>query len=314
MKTTRTLLLAVLLTAPMPLAAHAQPEQGGDAAADAGQADQNLSPREARQRARQLEREFRRLWDAEEFDEAIPVAEEILRLDPQPANIYNLALLHYNRGDKRQALAAFESYLAADPDDRGLKREAQNFIRILKRDVAFIEEQERESQAELDEARRQAAAAQAQLEAESQARAEAEAARAEAEAERDRLRTQNLGGGGGAGGGSPGMRTLGTSLAVVGGLALGAGVFYALDASAANSEAEGVTQWTVGHDWLVDRAEGYQQRALIFSIAGAGLVAAGATLYYLGERSGDTGAEQDQLSITPALGPDGASVAIHGRF
>src|SRR5690606_4313128 len=139
------------------------------------------------------------------------------------------------------------------------------------RDVQIIQEARRQAESLVTEAEGQAAAARAEAgQARAQLQAEREA-RAQAEAERDRWRRMVEANPAGSAGGF--KRTLGVSLALAGGLALGAGAFYGIDAMNANDEAESVTQWTVGHDWLIQRAEGYEQRALIFSLAGVGLVA-----------------------------------------
>jgi hypothetical protein len=187
--------------------------------------------------------------------------------------------------------------------------------------VQVIQEARRQSQSIVAEAEQRARDAQAASEKAAterdEARAEAEAARqaqAQAQAENERMRAALQTASSGAGGGK---RTIGTSLILVGGLALGAGAFYALDASAANAEAEGATEWTVSYDWLIDRAEGYNQRALIFSIAGAALIAGGATLYYLGERDANQPLSERvdvSVGVAPTVTDSGAGVSVHGRF
>jgi tetratricopeptide (TPR) repeat protein len=304
----------------------ATPDQAAPAAPDQGVPDPApVSPREARRQARELDKEFQRLFAEEQYERAIAVLEQILALDPQPLHLYNLGLLHYHRNDKEKSLEAFQRFLAADPRDRALVREAQRFVRILERDVQVIQEARRQSQSMVTEAEQRAteartAAEQAQT-ARDEAKAEAEAARqaqAQAEAERDRLRVVLASAPSGAGGGK---RTIGTSLILVGGLALGAGAFYALDARAANAEAEGATGWTVSYDWLIERADSYNQRALIFSITGAALIAGGATLYYLGEREANQPLSERAdvagvagVSVAPSVTPSGAGVSVQGRF
>jgi tetratricopeptide (TPR) repeat protein len=221
----------------------AAPDQAAPAAPDQAAP---LSPREARRKARELDKEFQRLFQEEQFAQAIVVLEQILALDPQPLHLYNLGLLHYHSNDKEKALDTFQRFLASDPRDRVLVREAQRFVRILERDVQIMQEARRQSQSLVTEAEQRAteartAAEQAQT-ARDEAQAEAQAARqaqAQAEAERDRLRVALQSASSGAGGGK---RTIGTSLILAGGLALGAGAFYALDARAANAEAEGATE------------------------------------------------------------------------
>lgn len=292
--------------------------QGEEAQGDAA-ASETLSPREARRKARALERDFQRLFREEKFDEAAAMLEEIVRLDPQDLHLYNLALIQYHRGDKEKAMEAFQRFLDAKPRDRGLVREAQRFVRILERDVRIIQEARRQSQSQIAEAERMVAEARARADEAESARAaaegEAEAARqaaAEKEAERARLHQIVMSTPSGAG---AGKRTLGVSLAVAGGLALGIGAFYGIDAMNASREAESVEQWTVGHDWLIERAESYEKRSLVFAIAGAGMLAAGATFYYLGEREARQPlAERMELGIAPAVTPDGAGVSLLGHF
>ncbi|HWN67907.1 MAG TPA: tetratricopeptide repeat protein [Haliangium sp.] len=300
----------------------APPDQAAPAAPDQAAP---LSPREAKKKARELDKEFQRLFQEEQFEQAIAVLEQILALDPQPLHLYNLGLLQYHKNDKEKSLEAFQRFLATDSRDRVLVREAQRFVRILERDVQVIQEARKQSQSIVAEAEQRAteartAAEQAQT-ARDEAQAEAEAARqaqakAEAETQAERERTQLVLQSARSGEGS-GKRTIGTSLVLVGGLALGAGAFYALDARAANAEAEGATEWTVSYDWLIDRAEGYNQRALIFSLAGVGLIAGGATLYYLGEREANKPlSERSDLGVgvAPSVTPSGAGVTVHGRF
>jgi tetratricopeptide (TPR) repeat protein len=320
--------LALVLPAVLPRTARAQqpppaPDQAVPADPAAAPAQEVQSPRQARRKARELEKEFQRLFQEEQFDQAIAVLEEILRLDPQPLHLYNLALLNYHRNDKEKALDAFQRFLAAEPRDRVLMREAQRFVHILERDVQIIQEARRQSQSLVTEAEKRATEARAAADEAAAARVEAEAevqtarqaqARAEAQAQADRERLRVVLETAPSGSGT-GKRTIGTSLILVGGLAVGAGAFFGLDARAASKEAEGATQWTVSYDWLIQRAERYEQRALLFSLTGAGLIAAGATLYYLGEREANQPlSERANLGVAPAVTPSGAGVSVHGRF
>jgi tetratricopeptide (TPR) repeat protein len=122
--------------------------QGEDGAAEA------LSPREAKRQARALEKEFQRLFREEQYDQAITVLEEIVRLDPQDLHVYNLALIHYHRGDKEKSMETFQRFLDTKPRDRGLVREAQRFVRILEHDVRNIQEARRQAQGMLADAAR----------------------------------------------------------------------------------------------------------------------------------------------------------------
>jgi hypothetical protein len=289
------------------------------AAGEPPAAEKQLSPREARRKAQELDQKFQRLFQDEQFAEAILVLEEIARLDPQPLHFYNFGLLYYHSGDKEKSLQSFQRFLAENPRDRALIAEAKRFERILLRDVEIIREARRQSESMVTESERKAAEARAAADqaaaalAESQAEAQAaRQAQAQAEAERDRLRAvlQNTPSGAGSG-----KRTIGASLMLAGGLALGAGAFFGLDARAANKEAEGATEWTVSYDWLIQRAERYDQRALIFGGAGAALIIGGATLYYLGERDASKPlSERAGVGIAPSITPSGAGVSLHGDF
>lgn len=294
----------------------APPAAGEPPAPGAGD---KLSPREARRRAQELDQKFQRLFQDEQFAEAILVLEEIVSLDPQPLHFYNFGLLYYHSGDKEKSLQSFQRFLADNPRDRALIAEAKRFERILLRDVEIIREARRQSESMVKESEKRAAEAHAAANqaatalAESQAEAQAaRQAQAQAEAERDRLRVvlQDTPSGAGSG-----KRTIGASLMLVGGLALGAGAFFGLDARAANKEAEGATGWTVSYDWLIQRAERYDQRALIFGGAGAALIVGGATLYYLGERDASKPlSERSGVGIAPSITSAGAGVSLHGNF
>lgn len=320
----RTLVVSALVLAAqaagVPGVARAQAPGDQAAPPAAGEPDEKqLSPREARRRAQELDQQFQRLFQDEKFDEAIVVLEEIVRLDPQPLHFYNLGLIHYHRGAKEKSLQAFQRFLAENPRDRALVREATRFVRILERDVEIIREARRQSETMMAESEKRAAEARAAADQASAALAESQAeahaarqAQAQAEAERDRLRAVLQSTPSGAG---SGKRTIGASMILVGGLALGAGAFFGLDAMAANDEAEGATEWTVSYDWLIQRAEDYEQRALIFGGAGAALIIGGATLYYLGERDAQKPlSERAGVGIAPAITPSGAGVSLHGNF
>ena len=302
--------LALGASAPAAWAQGAAAETGADAASD-------MSPREAKRLARQRFFESQELMQNEQYDEAIVALEAAYSLDPQDLHLFNLGLANYLRGAKEESLGYFQKFLAENPRDRGLVREARRFVGILERDVAIIQEARAQAQAQVTESEQAAAAARAEAEAAAAERRAADeqaaAARAEAEqAQAARERWQRIAAEPPRG---TGKRALGTSMVLLGGLAVGVGAFYGLEARSANDELEGATDWQVSYDWYVDRAEGYDQRMLIFSLAGAGLIAGGATVYYLGEREArQVPSEQDALRLAPAVGARSAGVQVLGRF
>ncbi len=273
-----------------------------------------MSPRERRRRARQLERSYIQLFQDENYAEAEPLIKEILLLDPQNVHIFNLGVLYYNWGKKVEALEEFERFLASEPTERGLIREARRFSDLIAKDVELIRRERAQAQEAVDRAsavQKQAEAAHAQALA---ALEDSRRQQAEAEADRNRWRRIALERPSGAGGGK---RIAGASMLVAGGLALGLGAVYALESRSANNFLSDVAEWSVASDWLVGRADSYDQRALIFGLAGVGLVTAGTTLYYLGEREARRPLSESDLGIAPTVtpGPAGTTgVTVWGRF
>lgn len=306
--------LALGAFAPAARAQEAEPETNADAAPA-----ESMSPREAKKLARERFFESQELMQKEQYDEAIAALEAAYSLDPQDLHLFNLGLANYLRGAKEQSLDYFQKFLAENPRDRGLLREARRFVGILERDVAIIKEARAQSQELVTRTEQEAAAARADAEKASAAQREAEeqsaAARAQSEqaqAERDRWKQIALARPRGAG---TGTRVLGTSVIALGALAVGVGAYYGLEARAANDELEGATAWQVSYDWYTERGERFDRRAMLFSVAGAGMIAAGATLYYLGEREARRApSEQDALRLAPAVGARSAGVEIMGRF
>lgn len=310
--------LALGAFAPAARAQGTAPETAPETNADVAQAE-GMSKREAKKLARERFFESQEHMQKEQYDEAIAALEAAYALDPQELHLFNLGLANYLRGAKEQSLDYFQKFLAENPRDRGLLREARRFVGILERDVAIIKEARAQSQELVTKTEQEAAAARAEAERAGAARREAEeqsaAARAQSEqaqAERDRWKQLALERPRGAG---TGTRVLGTSVIALGALAVGVGAYYGLEARAANDELEDATAWQVSYDWYAERGERFDRRAMLFSVAGAGMIAAGATLYYLGEREARRApSEQDALRLAPAVGADGAGVEIMGRF
>jgi tetratricopeptide (TPR) repeat protein len=70
---------------------------------------------EADSRAVKLFKESAELYKQGRFREAVDLLEEAHRLKPEPVLLYNLARAYEGLGDTTRALAAYQSYLAAEP-------------------------------------------------------------------------------------------------------------------------------------------------------------------------------------------------------
>jgi tetratricopeptide (TPR) repeat protein len=247
----------------------------------------------------------------QKYDEAIAAISSAYALDPKTEHLYNLGVAYHLKGDKRAALDHYQRFLASGSKNRQLLKVAKDYATQLEAELAAEDaariarekaEADRKTAAE-EEARRKAAE-----DAEKQRLAD-EAARRDRERVAPAPATTVSGGG-------RGKRAIGTGLLVAGGAALGVAVLAGLDARSANDELDGLgegDQWTISKQWLHDRGESSEQRALIFGIAGGALVAGGAVLYYLGERDARRGGERP-VAVAPVLGAGVAGVGVAGAF
>jgi len=298
----------------------AAPPLGGVPTGDArpGPAAGEARPKsEARRRAAAAMKRGMKLIAAKQYDAAIAAIASAHELDPKSEHLYNLGVAHHLKGDRSNALAWYQKFLAAGSKNRPLVAAAKGYAAQLTAELegeaAAAAEREAEAKkaraAEEAEAARRRAAGQ---EAERRAREQAERVERERLArERDRWRT--------AAGAGRGKRALGASLLIAGGAALGAGIVAGFEARSAHRELDSLGEgdtWTVSRDWLHDRGESSQTRAILFSAAGASLAAAGALLYYLGERDNRRGALADErrAAVTPVVSDGGAGLAVVAPF
>jgi tetratricopeptide (TPR) repeat protein len=303
-------LLAVALSAAPALAAP------GDAPADAP-ADPAAAPAEPRPPAKEdrvkaaaeLKRGLKLIAE-QKYDDAIAAISAAYALDPKTEHLYNLGVAYHLKGDKRAALDHYQRFLASGSKNKQLVKVATDYAAQLEADLKA--EDDARLAAEKAEADRKAADAAAQRktadDAEKKRLADEAAAR-----DRDRASAPAQAVATGAG---RGKRAIGTGLLVAGGAALGVAVLAGLDARSANDELDGIgpgDEWTVSRDWLHDRGESSERRALIFGIAGGALVAGGAVLYYLGERDAGRGRERS-VAVAPVLGSGVAGVGVTGAF
>ncbi len=101
----------------------------------------------------------------------------------------------------------------------------------------------------------------------------------------------------------------GVGAAGVGVVALGAGVYFGLQARAIDDEAAG---WdTFDPDRYADGAAA-ERRSIIALSVGAGCVVAGGALFYLGQRAGRRAPER--VSVTPLMTPGALGLAATGSF
>jgi tetratricopeptide (TPR) repeat protein len=299
-------LLAVALSPAPSLAAP------GDAPADAAAAPAEARPpaKEDRVKAAAELKRGMKLIAEQKYDDAIAAISAAYALDPKTEHLYNLGVAYHLKGDKRAALDHYQRFLASGSKNKQLVKVATDYAAQLAAELEA--EDSARLAAEKAEADRKAAEAEAQR----KAAADAEAKRlADEAAQRDRDRASAPAPALASGAGR-GKRAIGTGLLVAGGASLGVAVLAGLDARSANDELDGIgagDEWTVSRDWLHDRGESSEKKALIFGIAGGALVAGGAVLYYLGERDAGRGRERP-VAVAPVLGSGVAGVGVTGAF
>jgi tetratricopeptide (TPR) repeat protein len=280
----------------------------GDGAAP-GPTEARPPAREDRVKAAAELKRGMKLIAEQKYDEAIAAISSAYALDPKTEHLYNLGVAYHLKGDKRAALDHYQRFLASGSKNRQLIKVAKDYATQLEAELAAEDARIAREKAEAD---RKAAADE---EARRKAAEDAEKERlADEAARRDRERVTAAPATTVSGGGR-GKRAIGTGLLVAGGAALGVAVLAGLDARSANDELDGLgegDQWTISKQWLHDRGESSEQRALIFGIAGGALVAGGAVLYYLGERDARRG--ERPVAVAPVLGAGVAGVGVAGAF
>lgn len=119
-----------------------------------------------------------------------------------------------------------------------------------------------------------------------------------------------------SGGGNSVLRWTGVSLAAVGAVSLGFGIFQGLEARDLNDRLEALpenTEWTRDLQDDYDRGVSLERQAIIFSVIGGVAVAVGGGLFVTGLLDRD-GAEEKPIAVAPMLGNGRAGLAFAGSF
>ncbi|MEM9488391.1 MAG: tetratricopeptide repeat protein [Myxococcota bacterium] len=306
-----------------------KPASKAPASEDASPAEPQLSPRQARLRARRLFRSGQKQVRNKQYDQGIAAIEAAYELDPRVEHLYNLGAAHHLKGDHSKALDYYRRVIS-DGGPRRLVQVAERFVVELEREVAAAEQAEalRKAESSSREARREIKkniearrVSERQLK-ETRADLEAMTARASrAEAERDRWQAIAEVRGGGRG-----KRVFGAFMMLVGGVGAGGGLAYRLVADQADSELDDLSADAEEARPGLERIEGdADDRFLVLTIAGGTLFVIGATVYLLGERDARRtpefkprgkaeGKRSAGLIVVPALGPDSAGLLMRGEF
>jgi tetratricopeptide (TPR) repeat protein len=280
--------------------------------------------------------------EAGAYADAIKEYEQAYALAPLPDLLYNIGQCHRLGGDKLKAIAAYQRYLAAAPEDGALAEEARNHVAALKLKLQVEEAEAAKRRAleeaeaakrrakELEEGRVQAAAEayrrvqREQAERERQAKAAAEAARQreleakvrQAAADREyRKRVKEAG------------KRGGLALRITGGVATGLAALMLVPGIIATVEYferesrlrdwdKSGTRWSAEQD---KRLHGLNTcRHLMFafySVTGV-LLATGIVTGELGawQRRRAKRAVRRPVTVLPQIGPDGGGLLVQGRF
>jgi hypothetical protein len=298
---------------PAPAAAPAKPAT--DKPAAAGAPTSRSGRRGDRQRAEAAMKRGIKLIAARDYDAAIEAINWAYALDPKTEHLYNLGVAHHLKGDRANALVWYQKFLASGSTNRKLVAAAKGYADKLTAEIDAEKKAEAQRKAAL--AAEEAAAAEAARQRAAREELERQTRLAAAQrAERDRLARERDSWRDAANAGR-GKRLLGASLLVAGGASLGVALVAGLEARSANEELDNLGEgdtWTVSRDWLHERGESAEKRAIIFSIAAAGLAAGGGFLYFLGEREARRSPEERSPVITPVVGSRSAGLSVAGRF
>lgn len=274
--------------------------------------------------------------DAGNYALAIKEYRKAYRLTPRPLLLFNIGQAYRLKGDKAQAVVAYQRYLAVVTGG-SIAEEARNHIAALQLKLRLerAEVARRRAEAAAKAARRRLVeieAAKRRAEAAAKARirtrlAEARrlkrlaadiAARARRSKIADRLRyrrdlavAQKRG---------RALRATGTATMVTGAVVVILSTVFVFKMQEANRDLDDwgseIGPWTVKMDNVVRDKTTSFNCALGLTISGAALLVAGGILYAVGrgQRSRAVGAVERPLSVTPLVGPGGGGVTLHGRF
>ncbi len=109
--------------------------------------------------------------------------------------------------------------------------------------------------------------------------------------------------------GGSGMKMVGVGVAAVGVVGVGIGVFFGMRARAATSDAEAIPMDAPWMPGIQERGEKAEKNAKIFLVVGGAALVTGGVLYVLGAKKSK---ESSSVSFVPTT--DGASIAWTGDF
>ncbi len=258
------------------------------------------------------------------------------RMTPRPLLLFNIGQAYRLKGDKAQAIVAYQRYLAVVKGG-SIAEEARNHIAALqlKLRVERAEEAKRRAEAAAKAAeRRLAEAVEAKRRVDAAAKARIRTRRADTKrlkrlaadiaarnrkskvADRQRYRRQMTV----AKKRGRALRATGVATMVTGAVSFLVSTVFVFRMQEANRDlndwSNEASTWTVKMDQLVrDKVTSFNL-ALGLTISGAILLVAGGIIYAVGggQRSRAMGAVERPLSVTPLLGPNGGGVSLQGRF
>ncbi|MGE0546182.1 MAG: tetratricopeptide repeat protein [Kofleriaceae bacterium] len=224
---------------------------------------------------------------AEDFDRAIEQFEQAYQLAPMPLLHFNLGLCFKRKGERAEAIARFKRYITEEP--RGARvDEAAEYIATLTREIEAASSAEavrRKQDAEYKQAEERRLAEQRKRQAEAR------------EARKARAKT---------------MKIVGTTVGVVGLVAVGVGVKYGIDAYSYEKELMGYEGpfWTDGELAKFARGQTAETRSVVASTIGGALVVTGAIVLILGMDDEPS----ERAVVAPTVTGSGAGAAIRGVF
>jgi tetratricopeptide (TPR) repeat protein len=286
--------------------------------------------------AKALFKQGRAYYDAGAYALAIKEYRKAHRLTPRPLLLFNIGQAYRLKGDKAQAIVAYQRFLAVVTEGT-IAEEARNHIAALqlKIQVKKAEVAKRRAEAAAKAAQRRLAEIEAaKRRAEAAAKARIRTRRAETEqlkrlaadiaartrkgkiADRQRYRRQLAV----AKKRGRALHATGIATMVTGAVLFAVSPYFLFRWRNTNTElrdwSNEITPWSVKMDQLVREKTTSFNTALGLTISGAALLLVGGILYAVGgsQRSRAVGAVERPLSVMPLVGPGGAGVTLHGRF
>jgi hypothetical protein len=281
---------------------------------------------EARAEARKHFNEGKKHHEAARYREAIAEFQLAHDLAPSPKVLFNIAQSYRLLGDKRNARAYYEQFLAQESVGQAADEARSHLEELTKailaeEDAARLkaEEEGRRLEAEraqaeaerrrVEEERRQADEATRRRVAEDDARQRrTEEERRRLEEERRRLEASREGRGRPPSALRAALRWGGLGVAAVGGIVLGYGVYQATEARRIESDLEDFVQANeMFPDDVVARFESgnrAESRFLFGTIVGSLAVIGGGVCFYLGGR----------IEVEPAASPGAVGAGLRGSF